>query len=205
MFQAKSDLKYLQLSMLTLTASLLACGSAIWLCNTYHSRAAQHLQDAQRQLSLAQKTLLLAQSDLENMSVYATEYAVLTERQIVAEEQRLDWIEGLETLRRQNHVYNLKYTIAPQQRFIPQPALDKGNMEINLSSVSLQMDLLHEMQLLDMFEWLHSEKKGWFILDRCTLERNRTSNDAEAAIDSGTQLKAECTGGWITLKHRDAL
>ncbi|MFA5826453.1 MAG: hypothetical protein WC825_10870 [Gallionellaceae bacterium] len=202
----KSDLAHIKWSLLAFTLSVAVGGSAIWLSATYESAARKARDAAQKQVREAGNMLGATQSDLENMSTYALEYAALIDRRIVGGEQRLDWMEELEKLRRQHHVIDFKYTIAPQQPYIPTPALNTGDLEINLSGLSLQIDLLHEMQLIEFFKALRSDLKGWFIVDHCTLERAASANTAEtsSAPNIGAQLKADCAGGWITLNNRNA-
>lgn len=203
---SKADLPHIKWSLLALTLSLAVGGSAIWLGAEYDSAAIKNRQAAQTQIGEARSKLRTVQNDLENISVYAMEYASLVDQKIVAGEQRLDWVEELEKLHQQHHVLGFKYTITPQQAYTPNPALDTGNLEIGLSGISLHIDLLHEMQLINFFETLRSDKKGWFIIDHCTLERSATGNAAEslAPPSIGAQLKADCSGGWITMKNRNA-
>ncbi len=198
----KSDLTHIKWSLLAFTLSVAIGGSVIWLSATYKSAALKAREAAQKQVSEAANMLSATRSDLKNMSTYALEYASLVERRIIGGEQRLDWIEELEKLRRQHHVIDFKYTIAPQQPYMPTPTLNTGDLEINLSGLSLQIDLLHEMQLIEFFEALRSDLKGWFVVDHCTLTANTTETPSPPNI--GAQLKADCAGGWITLKNRNA-
>ena len=46
---------------------------------------------------------------------------------------------------------------------------------------------------------LRSEDSGWFMLDSCSITRNT----ADAGDSDLPQLKAECRGGWLTLKNRN--
>jgi len=197
MMLTKPDLTHLKGSLFIFIFSLLVCGSTIWLCKTYLSHAAAQLQDAQKKVSQAQNKLTHAQNDLDNFSSYASEYASLLDRKIVAQHQLLDWMEELEI--QQHHVLQLKYTIAPPQPYVLKPTRDIGNLEIQLSSIDMQMNLLHETQLMNFIEALHSA--GWFMIEHCMLER--AANDT--GLTTGVQLTADCTGGWITIKHREAL
>jgi hypothetical protein len=200
---SKSDFSILKWSILILLLSLIVSGSAIWLSAEYVDHSLKNRQVAQRQLTDARKLLGDAQSDLENMSMYAREYATLVDYKIIGGEQRLDWMEELSKLRQQQHVLDFKYTIAPQVPYTPNPPLDVGNYELKLSGLSLQIELLHEMQLIKFFDALRSNIKGWFIIDHCTLERSGTNNAADSASPNlTTPLKAECVGGWITMKKK---
>jgi hypothetical protein len=114
-------------------------------------------------------------------------------------------MEGLEKIRQQHRVLDFKYAIAPQQSYVPNPALDTGNFEIKQSGVSLQLDLLHEEQLIDFIELLRKNIKGWFIIEHCTLDRTGTAGASGTALGSiiGAQLKADCAGGWLTMNNKN--
>ena len=191
---SQADLPHIKLSLITLIASLVIGGSAVFFSQKFATDAKKASHDAQQQLTEARNNLKAAQDDQENMVTYTKEYSAIQRREIIGNEQRLNLIESLETLRQRKRVLDFKYAIAPQQPHKPAIALDSGNFDLKLSAMTLQLELLHEGQLIAFFESLRSDMNGWFILDKCTLERS-----------SGTaaQLRADCAGGWLTLKKRN--
>ncbi len=199
---SKDDLLKLKWSLLTFLTSLVIGGSAIWIGSAYDESSLKDRQSAQKQVVEARNRLSSTQSDLDNMSTYALEYTSLVENKVIGGENRLDWIEGLEKLRQQHRVIDFKYSIAPQKSLVPSPALDTGNFDLSLSGVNLQLELLHEEQLIEFLEALRTDLKGWFIIEQCALER-ATSAGADPNLKLGAQLKATCAGGWITMKNRN--
>ncbi|MBI5889365.1 MAG: hypothetical protein HZB47_01660 [Nitrosomonadales bacterium] len=194
---SKADLPELKWSLGALTLSLALSGGMISLSNGYIESSLKNRQTAQQQLADARGQLISAQSDQENMSAYALEYNALLAQKVIGDEQRLDWIEGLDKLRQQGSVLDFKYTIAPQQGYTPNPPLEAGNYKLSRSSMTLQIDLLHEEQLLNLFSDMRKQMNGWFMLDGCILSRTSTTEEI-------APLKAECTGGWFTLKNKSA-
>ena len=194
---SQSDLPHLKWSLLIFLLVLCAGATAIIASESVIAREQRQQQDAQNQLSVARELLATAQQDKVNMKDYTFEYDELVKRNIIGDDRRLDWIEGLEKIQQQHPVLDFKYTIAPQQPYIQPATLDSGNFDIKQSGMTLQFYLLHEAQLLDFFDTLRTNHMGWFSLDHCALERNADSH----AI---AQLKAECTGGWLTLQSRSA-
>lgn len=192
-----SDLSHIRISLVTLLVVLLIGGSAIYLAQNMSDSAHRAKQNAQRQLTEARNKYNVARDDRDNLSTYAAEYDSWAKRKVIGEEHRLDLIEDLEALRRQNLVIDFKYSIAPQQTYTPNPALDSGSFDLYQSGMKLQLELLHEGQLLSFFNTLNRSMKGWFILEQCALTRGANPN-------SPTQLKAECSGMWLTLKNRNA-
>jgi len=199
---SKEDLLKLKWSLLTFLTSLAIGGSAIWIGSVYDESSLKERQAAQKQVVEARNRLSSTQSDLDNMSTYALEYNSLVENKVIGGENRLDWIEGLEKLRQQHRVIDFKYSIAPQKSLVPSPALDTGNFDLSLSGVNLQLDLLHDEQLIEFLEALRTDLKGWFIIEQCALER-AASASTDPNLKIGAQLKATCMGGWITMKNRN--
>lgn len=194
---SKADLPELKWSLGAFLLSLAFAGGLISLSEEYLARSLKDREAAQKQLTNARTQLLAAQSDQANMSAYALEYNALLAQKVIGTEQRLDWMEGLERLRQQGKVLDFKYTISPQQGYTPSPAIDAGNFQLSRSSMTLQIDLLHETQLLHFLTNLNNQINGWFMLDGCSISRT-------GAVDDLAPLKADCTGGWFTMKNKSA-
>ena len=199
---SKSDFPLMRWSLAAICGSALLSSFILYISSQYSDHNELNLRTAQRQLNDARSRLTAARQDQENLSVYATEYGALEEQNIIGDEHRLDWIEGLEKLRRLNLAIDFRYNIAPQKTYAPQPAIDSGSFNIHYSEMKLQFDLLHEGQLLAFFAALRNQIKGQYQLEGCTLQRNDIAEDAAAPM--ATHIKAECSGGWITLKNRNA-
>jgi len=198
---SQADLPHIKWSLLIFLLVLAAGGSALFISQKYANNALKARRDAQTQLNEARSKLNAARDDQLNMTEYTKEYSAIERREIIGDEQRLNLIEGLETLRKHKHVLDFKYSIAPQQPYKPAAAMDSGNFDLKLSAMTLRFELLHEGQLINFFDSLRRDMNGWFILEKCTIERNTgaAQNDGPAA-----QLKADCSGGWLTMKNRNA-
>lgn len=194
---SKADLTELKWSLGAFLSSIVVSGALISLSGSYLENALKESQSAQSRLNDSRMQLIAMQSDQENMSSYALEYNALLAQKVIGNEQRLDWMEGLEKLRLQGDVLDFRYTIAPQQGYTPNPPVDAGNFQLSRSSMTLQIDLLHEEQLLHLFGDMRKQLNGWFMLDGCSITRS-------GGLDDTSPLKAECTGGWFTMKARGA-
>lgn len=206
MIFSKAGLRHIKWGALTFLAGVGMGGTVLLLTASKLTQARQEQQaaqrkvnDALRQLAEARNRLTASQDDQRNAAAYTAEYARLVDRKIIGSEQRLDWIEGLDNMRKQNRVLSFTYTINPQHPYKPDPALDSGNFDLNLSPMNLQLYLLHEAQLIDFFDTLRTAVKGNFILEHCSLSRSGAAFEGSSA----PQLKAECSGGWLTLKNRN--
>lgn len=194
-----SDFPLIRQSVLAVCASAIISAVILYSSGKYAESTQNDRRSAQTMLNDARNRLTTARQDQQNMAIYADEYGALIEQKIIGDDQRLDWIEGLEKIRLKNLVTDFRYNIAPQKIYASQPPIDSGNFDIRYSEMKLQFDLLHEAQLLNFFAALRTDIKGWYQLEGCTLQRTGDENGQTAA----TQLKAECSGGWITLKNRN--
>lgn len=199
---SKSDFLLMRQSILAVCVSSLISAIILYSSGEYVESALKQRRNAQSMLNDARNRLATALQDQQNMTIYAGEYAELIGQKIIGDDQRLDWIEGLEKIRQENLVTDFRYNIAPQKNYTLQPPIDSGNFDIRYSEMKLQFDLLHEAQLLSFFDALRTTIKGRYQLEGCTLQRTGTYDEDEQT--STPQLKAECNGGWITLKNRNA-
>ncbi|OGS90637.1 MAG: hypothetical protein A2Z95_04180 [Gallionellales bacterium GWA2_60_18] len=190
-----SDFPLIQWSIVSFGVAATISLVVVFGSSEYAGKSVEYLRNAQSQLSNARNRLAAAQEDRGNMATFAEKYGTLQANKIIGDEQRLDWIEGMEAIRRQNLVTDFRYTIAPQGKYAAAQPIDSGNFDIHYSEMKLQFELLHEGQLLDFFSALRSRIKGWYQLDGCTMHRG--------GDEATTQLTAECSGGWITLKNRN--
>jgi hypothetical protein len=192
---SRTDWAHLNWSLASLLLALSAGVTAIVAGNHLNVEAQRTQQASRLQLTAARNRLATVSQDLENRQAYTVEYSELFNKNIFGEGRRLDWIESLEKIRLQHRVLNFKYAIAPQHPYAPSIALDSGNFALSMSDMTLQFDLLHEEQLMRFFDALLTNSNGWFVLDQCVIERNTDSN-------ATARLKAECIGGWLTLKNK---
>ena len=209
---SNADFQLIRWSIAAISASAILSGTILYSGQQYADHAQKDLRDAQSQMNSARNRLTAVQQDQENMEVYSRDYSVLEDRKIIGDEHRLDWMEGLDKLRRQNLVVDFRYSITPQKIYAPQPAIDSGNFDIHYSEMKLQFELLHEAQLLNFFNTLRKQIKGQYQIEGCTMQRAPVAHNGDGHDDNdeddtapitNTNIKTECRGGWITLKNRN--
>ena len=207
---SNADFQLMRWNIVAIAASVILSGLVLYGSQQYADHAQKDFHAAQNQMNDARNRLAAARQDQENMAAYSKDYSALEERKIIGDDHRLDWMEGLDKLRQQNLVIDFRYSIAPQKIYAPQPAIDSGNFDIGYSEMKLQFELLHEGQLLNFINALRKQIKGQYQLEGCAMQRASTAsanNDDGDEDDNtpptATNIKAECVGGWITLKNRN--
>lgn len=202
---SKFDFLYLRWSLMIFLLVLVA-GNTLIVASKNFIETAQHDQrEARRQLNEARARLAIANADRENMRDYMLEYNALLKRNVIGSDHRLDWVEGLDRIRlgEAGGSMDFRYSILPQKAYALSPALETGNFELYRSDMTLQFNLLHEERLMAFFDRVRSDINGWLILDKCALERTLAAPE-DAGRGIAEYLKADCVGGWITLKDRRA-
>ena len=154
--------------------------------------SAERLRSGERQARAAREQ---SESD-ERASLYHR----MRELNIVGDERRLDWFETLERIRAQRALPELRYQIAPR-RLLRAVAEGPGGVASYASTLSLELALLHEGDLLAVLEDLRRAGNAYHAARRCAIERA-----AQAVADGApaARLRARCDIDLITLHVGDA-
>jgi hypothetical protein len=155
-------------------------------------------QRAQTELSQAQGKYTYAANEKNDIREFQPAYLQLVERGFVGEEKRLDVLELIQTIQEKHRLLPMTYEIFPQQTVQLDPATPTGEMELRASKLVFRMNLLHEMDMLNLFKSLR--ERGQFINQSCAV---KTSN-AVNIISLPHQLEAECSLQWVTMARRVA-
>lgn len=122
-------------------------------------------------------------------------------RGYIGPEQRLDWIETIARIKAARRIFKLAYEFAPQRpveaSILPGGA-SAGGFEIMSSQMRLQIELLHEGELLAFLADLRNTVPALLEVRSCAIERIAPSTTNRG---NNAQLKAECTLEWITLRE----
>lgn len=197
-----ADFALLRWNIAALSAAAIIGSVIFYSSNIYVENAKSEMQKARNESNDARRRLSAAVDDRENMSIYADEYGALSQLNIIGDDRRLDWMEDMESLRRMNLVIDFSYQISPQKIYTPKPPISSGNFEIRYSEMKLHFELLHEVQLVNFFNAMTNDIRGWYQLEGCSMQR-KSGKSTDNEMARPPQLTAECSGGWITLKNRN--
>src|SRR3989338_1116160 len=120
-----SDFPLIRQSVMAVCASAIISAVILYSSGKYAESTQNDRRSAQTMLNDARNRLTTARQDQQNMAIYADEYGALIEQKIIGDDQRLDWIEGLEKIRLKNLVTDFRYNIAPQKIYASQPQIDR--------------------------------------------------------------------------------
>ena len=152
---SQSDFPYIKWSLLTFLIIFALGSSAVIFTQKFAVNAQNTKRTAQQQLHNSRSKLNMSRDDQQNMSIYTKEYSAIQRHSIIGDEQRLNLIEELDSLRNRSKVMDFKYGIAPQQPYKPLTPVDSGNFDLKYSPMKVELELLHEGQFIGFFDSLH--------------------------------------------------
>jgi hypothetical protein len=120
-------------------------------------------------------------------------FVALSQRGLVGEERRLDWLDAIRQTQEELKLPPLSYEIEPQQTVQLEAPLDLGELQLRGSRMRLHMELLHELDLFNFFQSLR--ERSYFAVQDCTIKRL----GVVAGTPGASSLGADCTLNWITL------
>ena len=197
----KAILEHLKWAILG--ALLLAC---LGIAAGMHGNARQ--QEASRIFAIDEAAFRQSKQRLDSVYAerreiddYLPRFNTLQSLGALGNENRLDWIERIASIRGELGLPRLVYTIEPRQasQQILQPV---AGLTFETSRMKVDFSLVHEGDLLRLIERLRTPAMGIFELRVCTLTRIQaptTVDGATAGVGLDGNLEGSCELDWISL------
>lgn len=199
-FDAK-DLKHLQWAIAFLVIMALVGGGSVWTTLQLKKSSEKAFQEATAARRDIQAKLARARDEEQELRDKIVRFQALRTRGYIGAEKRLDWVEAIARIKAARRIFKLEYEFAPQRPvdagILPGGA-SAGGFEIMSSRMRMQIQLLHEEELLAFLTDLRDAVQALVQVPSCTIERLAPGNTERG---SKAQLRAECTLEWITLKE----
>jgi len=198
-----SILKNLQKELATFLICIAIATVMIVISNSWWQTSLNDKQLAEADLNEARERYFTAINQKKLLKLFEDKYIHLQKMGIVGDEKRLNWVDSIEKITAENKIPYLKYKIDKRQRFnstelnqnYPQVALFKSTM-------TLQMQLLHEGDLYTIINALDKRALGLFDIKSCSITRNPTQ--AKSLLESATDknFAANCQLNWYTMQKK---
>lgn len=180
-----------------------AASIGIVLAALHHARQA----DAENRQAIAERDeirtrLGRAQDEAEEIRLKISRYRELVERNYIGQEHRLEWVERIAQIKAARQLIGVRYELGPQKPVDPRvlPGVQPmGGYEFMASTMNLQMQLLHEEDLLNFLADLQSGIHAFLHVRNCSIERIRRGGADRGPV---AQLHASCVIDWVTLREK---
>jgi hypothetical protein len=172
MASMRDDFRHLQVP-LTIAALLLAIGGGtVAAMFKWTDRVKQDNLQVIQQRNDAEGRLARAEQEEREIRLNILQYRALADRGIIGEEQRLDWIERLATIKTARKLYDIHYEISEQHRLDSTP----GGADIMVSKMEISLPLLHEEDLFNLLTDLRAAPHGYFQVKSCNMARGQATD-----------------------------
>ena len=193
----RRDLKRLRLPLagfiaLTISGAVCIVTADGYLQDTKRLGAAASSQRAELQAKLAS-----ANEEEREIKANLQQYQALTTRGIVGEERRLDWVDTVTAIKNERRLFNIGYGIEPQVELGYPGFSPGGGVKFMASRVKMNIQLLHEEDLLNFIDELSRRGKSYLSVRSCDVQREGRSGGTTLA----PRLRAECVFDLITIRH----
>jgi hypothetical protein len=165
--------------------------------NHYRQQQAQALAIQKSSLELANQALKKVKNDLAVLAEYGPHYAILLDRArrhegLLNPTNNQAWISQLQAQQKNLQLFNIAYsmdfTLPSKPTFISAYA----NLPVRLSAISLDFDMLHEEDLLQLTDALAADQSAVIIWRDCEITRLHPgpwpSNQLKANLHSKCRL-----------------
>jgi len=194
----RSDLKRLRIPFVA--ALLLAgLGAAALMLTQNNLAEAERLRKAGHDRLVAARTQLAKVSEEEQeIRSNLVQFKQLSDRGMTGIEKRLEWIETLAAIQKKRRLFQVQYTLEPQHAVDYPGVAKKAGAEVFMASrMKLELQLLHEEDLLNFFADLRASSGSFASLRSCDISR-------EGTVSGGgplrSRLRARCIIDMITMR-----
>lgn len=182
---------------------MIGVGAATVLTTTHWLTIEQRLaRDTEAKRRDIQGRLLRAREEEAEIKSKIARFDALLQRGVIGEERRLDWVEEIRRIRDDRRLLEMRYELAPQQPLDTAIAPGtSGSFDFLASVMRLEIDLLHEGDLVNLIGDLRGSVSAFVRPRSCVLERKAGGAQAASRL-LPIQLGARCTVDWITIREK---
>ncbi len=170
---------------------------------TLWSSSKETMQSAQSDLDYARQRYYTAIDRKRLLAMYETKYQLLINNGIVGDENRLNWVNVIESATVIFQIPYVKYRIEKRQ-LVSSAHLSTRYPGIQLykSAMTFEMQLLHEGDLFSIINHLDKAAEGLFDVQSCSINRNHSNEISLLDSTTGKNFTALCKLNWYTMKKQ---
>jgi hypothetical protein len=197
---SRDELKRLALPLLAAIA-LIAAGAGIILSAGEGQRVAQvRLAQAQAERRQNAERLARIAEEEREVSQKIDVYKRLKSLNILGEERRLEWADAINRIRLQRELLDVRYRVERQKLVNSAPG-KPANVDFYASTMRVDLQLLHEEDLLRFLADLRNSGNAYYSVKRCVMTR---TGQAVGGTTMTPRLSASCDIDLITIIDRAA-
>lgn len=191
-----SDRKVLRKGLVPLSSGVVLSLCLVIPTQLYHASQSEHAQTQQRLMLAAQTRLSTAQESTLIVEQYLPRFQSYLTNGFIGVENRLTWIDALRSWTDKRGLQTLQYSVDARQVWPLSMIPASGEMEVRRSAMQASVNLLHEGDLIDLWDHLNRHATGLYSVKECDLQRIVDDIDSSSAQPT---LAARCLIHWLTV------
>jgi hypothetical protein len=194
------ELRKLALPALAAIAFVAAGAALVSSALDARAKAARELAAAQAERRQNTDRLARIAEEEREVKEKLDVYQQLKRLNILGEERRLEWADAITRIRSQRELLDLTYRVDRQKLLKSVPG-KPANVEFYASTMTVQLDLLHEEDLLRFLADLRDSGNAYYSVKACNVRR---TGQAATGTTITPRLRASCEIALITVIDRGA-
>ena len=175
----------------------ISCAGTTWY---YKKQMYLQYQTVEQRFHSATNRYLAVAEEARLLREYYPSILELQAQGVVGPERRLDWIEALQHSGKHLALPALNYRIGIQQELNREYQFNSENFRVYYSPMQLDVILLHEEDLRELFKYLNGHGLGMYSISSCRLSRLR--KDISQDPKQGN-IRSECELAWFNIRKQD--
>ncbi len=196
----KIDWQYLRPALIVVALSLLFSVLLVFLGRDYRADMSALYQLKLSAYSEVERQLDEVRHDKELIARYLTQFNQLVRSGLFDQKQRVEWVDAVNAARAKMKLPLVRYQIAAQVPYLADYLTDEGYVRVMASEVKLEAGLLHEGDLVDLFNWMERYAPGQLHLSHCEMKR---AEEVFGYYADRPNLKLMCDLQWFTIEPLD--
>lgn len=190
-----ADWKKLRTPIVIFSFSFIAMFALAYFAQLRQISSMQSLANQQTQLQQATERYRLSGTEKTNIIKYLPQYQQLISKGVVGEERRLEWVDALRNIHKNQKLFSIKYNIGAQEIYKPVFSINAGPFKITRSLMKIELAMLHEGDLLTLLNGLGTQQTSPFIVRQCEMIRQ----SANIGSSLTPNMQAKCELDWMTI------
>ncbi|MDO9232699.1 MAG: hypothetical protein Q8N02_10580 [Methylotenera sp.] len=195
----RQDWQKMQTPLVLLGVVFVMVTLLIGFAQHYNTEQEQALQTQQNLLNAARQRYQSSGTEKDMITEFLPQYQALINQGFVGEERRIEWVDNLRAQHKNHQLFGIKYNISQQEKYTPAFAPNLGGFVLHRSIMKLELDMLHEGDLLQLTESLNANNAASFMLRDCEIVRLNTNGLPSDQLIAN--LHAQCELDWLTLRE----
>lgn len=187
-------------ALITLVVAISLSSLLVWGSYYFRSKMVLDFNKNNVQFQSISRRYLAVDEEDKLIKGYLPKFISLYNDGVIGPEQRLNWIEVLRSSGEKIRLPGLTYQIKSQTQYSPDFPVTLGHFQLFSSEMILNIHLLHEGDLINLFDMLNRRADGAYSVSSCKMSRPGSAIIMDP--DKGN-IMVKCELNWFTIKRAD--